>query len=292
MSNLVIDTVTYSSPNFTERRGAATPNILVIHYTACPEDEAAYILTSKTKGVSAHYLVPSRGNTVYQLVDESQRAHHAGESYWRGIDDVNSSSIGIENVNWGYTYGWMPPEPMHPLLRWAWSSIIHIERRIGEYLETRQYLPSILLQKQWHPFPEEQIQTFIELAKQILKRYNIEDESVIGHADVSPQRKVDPGPLFPWKQLADREIGIWPDLTTDRIHSTKPRETSISWMQQSLAEWGYKVPHNGMLDPATEKVVRAFQMHFRPSCCDGRIDAESCDLLDALLCQRKNRHDQ
>jgi N-acetylmuramoyl-L-alanine amidase len=255
--------------------------MLVIHYTACPTDEALYTLTSKTASVSAHYLIPPEGGDVYRLVEEEKRAWHAEVSHWRESDDVNSASIGIENVNWGYTYGWVPPEPetSRPLLRYTWSSVVHVERKIGEYLP---------LQRQWHPFPATQIETLSTLAQEILHRWPIKPENVVGHSDIAPQRKVDPGPLFPWEQLAAKGIGVWPSERVDRVHSDKPAGISVPWMQAHLQEWGYQVPQNGMADPETRNVIAAFQMHFRPQDYKGALDLETTNILDNLLCQRKN----
>ncbi|MBS4168210.1 N-acetylmuramoyl-L-alanine amidase [Parachlamydia sp. AcF125] len=286
---LSIDRETYLSPNYSERRGNVSPTILVLHYTACPMDEALKRLTSKAQAVSAHYLLPTDGNKIYNLVDETHRAWHAGVSQWRGVNDVNSFSIGIENVNWGYTYGWLPAEPTNPIVRYFWSSMIHLERRLGEFLEARQLF---CFQKQWHYFPKKQVDTLTILAKDILSRWQIDAENVVGHSDISPQRKVDPGPLFPWEALAEKGVGVWYDPFVDRVHSNKPKGISVSWMQAGLQKWGYSVPQNGKLDPETEKVMQAFQMHFRPENYGGAIDEECANILDRLLCQRDNKKDQ
>jgi N-acetyl-anhydromuramyl-L-alanine amidase AmpD len=287
-SSSAIKYESYPSLNSTERRGGTQPSILVMHYTACPTDEALTTLTSKAKAVSAHYLIPPEGKTVYTLVDDTQRAWHAGMSHWRGIDDINSASIGIENVNWGYTYGWVPPEPKNPVIRYCWSSMIDIERRIGEYLALKRIFP---FKKQWHNFPQRQIETLSNLSKQIIDQWKIDAENVVGHSDIAPQRKLDPGPLFPWQKLAEKGIGVWYSDFIDRLHSNKPSGPSVSWMQVSLKEWGYAVPQNGKLDPETQKVVAAFQMHFRPQDHEGLLDVESMEILDKLLCQRRNKTD-
>ena len=273
----------YPSTNYTERRNGGYPKIVVMHYTACPLDEALNTLTSKVSNASVHYLVSAEGKTVYSLVDEDKRSWHAGNGYWRGIDDVNSYSIGIENVNWGYTYG--PVESSNPLLQKTWMQGIHFRRRLGE----NGFFPSA--KKTWHPFPQEQMNTLALLSKRIIDTWSIEPENVIGHADLASGRKTDPGPLFPWKVLAKKGVGVWYNPDTDRIHSNKPLGVSVSWMQKNLEKWGYKVPQNGSLDPETKKAVQAFQMHFRPEKYTGIIDEESMEILDTLLCQRDNKLD-
>ena len=146
-------------------------------------------------------------------------------------------------------------------------------------------------QKQWHVFPPGQIDTLTVLSADIIGKYGIDPENVVGHSDVAPQRKVDPGPCFPWKELAQRGIGVWYSDSVDLTHSDKPTGISVPWMQQSLSQWGYAVPKNGMLDLETQNVVKAFQMHFRPEKYDGTIDDETSDILDRLVCQHHNRQE-
>lgn len=147
------------SPNFNERKDGKTPWIIVLHYTDTPDTKMAlddYLCNPKAE-VSAHYVVEKDGN-VLQLVDEAHRAWHAGKAHWRGEDDVNSASIGIEIVNAGHTYG----------------------------LE---------------PFPDAQIDSVIALCQDLMEKWDIAPENVVGHEDVAPKRKIDPGPLFPWDRL-------------------------------------------------------------------------------------------
>ncbi|MBS0616057.1 MAG: N-acetylmuramoyl-L-alanine amidase [Verrucomicrobia bacterium] len=276
------------SPNYGDRKNGGTPQFLVMHYTACPTDEALATLTSKASQISSHYLISPEGEPAYKLVDESKRAWHAGVSHWRGIDDVNSFSIGIENVNWGYTHGWVPSEPseQRPWIRYVWSSFIHAQRRWGEYLEKKGISYT---NKQWHSFPAAEVEMLTILARDIIKRHKLEPENIVGHSDIAPQRKVDPGPLFPWHDLARHGVGVWPNSTTDRVHSDLPQGISIPWMQNSLQKWGYKVPQNGSLDPETQNVIRAFQMHFRPLNHEGLVDRQCEEILDLLLCARTTK---
>ena len=98
----------YKSPNFGDRRGQKTVDMLVLHYTDAPDcDTARGWLCDAERQVSAHYLVDEDG-TVFRLVDEAKRAWHAGVSYWAGETDVNSRSIGIEIQNPGHGNGYRP----------------------------------------------------------------------------------------------------------------------------------------------------------------------------------------
>lgn len=234
-----------------------------------------------TPGVSSHYLVSDQERRVYLLVDETQRAWHAGAGQWFGERDVNSSSIGIENVGWGYTYGIFLPKPPCPQLVPIWSSFIRKQRYLGD-----RYINMPALRK-WHAFPDEQIETLTALGSSILRRWPIQPSMVIGHSDLAIGRKIDPGPLFPWKTLASRGIGMWPDANVDRLYSDRPMGISIPWMQRALGKWGYKISMTGKLDPDTSKVITAFQLHFRPSNFKGQIDLETTERLDQLLCQRR-----
>jgi len=276
----------FPSPNSTERKNNGSPKILVMHYTACPTNEALQTLTSKDSGVSAHFVIPPEGDKVYRLVPEKMRAWHAGLAEWRGERDVNSNSIGIEIINWGYTYGIVPEDPSSPSLKKAWSLAIHTQRYVGE----RGFLP--FAEKNMALFPSRADGYATRLSQGVIKKWSIDLRNVVGHADIAPGRKVDPGPLFDWESLAKRGVGVWPDPCTDRVHSNKPQGVTIPWMQENLKNWGYsKTPQNGSLDPETKKVVEAFQMHFRQKKYDGAIDEESMDILDLLLCKSKNELD-
>ena len=100
-----------------------------------------------------------------------------------------------------------------------------------------------------------------------------------------PQRKIDPGPLFPWKRLADEGIIKWPDAAeVARRQAAFAREVpDVEWFQLMLAKHGYAVPANGELDEATVRVIAAFQMRYRQARYDGLPDAETAAILDVLV---------
>lgn len=96
------------SPNFNDRAAGATPSVLVLHYTDLPDTETSrQWLCDPEKKVSSHYLVDLDGSVI-QMVDENKRAWHAGQSYWRGMTDLNTHSIGIEIQNTGHSLGYVP----------------------------------------------------------------------------------------------------------------------------------------------------------------------------------------
>jgi N-acetylmuramoyl-L-alanine amidase len=108
--------------------------------------------------------------------------------------------------------------------------------------------------------------------------------SIIAHSDVAPQRKVDPGPLFPWRRLADAGLMVWPDAqaVTRQQALFSPSLPTVAWFQAQLARQGYEVPRDGELTEATRKVLAAFQMKYRPARYDGEPDAETAALLQVL----------
>ncbi len=132
----------------------------------------------------------------------------------------------------------------------------------------------------YRPFPEPQMAALIELAKEILSRHPILPARVLGHADVAPARKEDPGELFDWARLAAEGIGLWP---ADPPATAKP--TSIAEAQRLLRSLGYAVPDTGRADEETRAVLRAFQRHFRPAAVTGALDDESFARLAAVVAQ-------
>lgn len=222
---------------------------LVLHYTAIDLKTSIKVLTGDR--VSCHYLVPdgpiNSERKIYQLVPDQLRAWTNGVSYWRGKKNVNDQAIGVEIVNLGF---------------------------IDEKNGTRT----------WFPFSSFQIDSVIQLSKEIIQRYNIDPTNVFGHADCSPGRKQDPGPLFPWKQLYNNGIGAWYDeVEVKSIMSSLSDSVDLRDFQLDLAKYGYKVNTDGVYTQETKDAVVSFQMHFRQSLFDGMIDKETVAILKALI---------
>lgn len=219
---------------------------LVIHYTQANFELSMQILARGE--LSVHYLLSDeRPPRIYRLVDEGRRAYHAGLSRWQGQGHLNAMSIGIEIVHPGVINGADGP---------------------------------VFL-----PWRDDQIDVLVPLVRDIVDRHGITPDRVVGHSDIAPQRKVDPGPLFPWKRLADAGLAVWPDER--RVAEARPRHERelppAAWFQRQLARVGYEVNETGQWDEPTRRVVAAFQMRFRPARFDGLADAETAALLEALL---------
>lgn len=139
--------------------------------------------------------------------------------------------------------------------------------------------------ERWAGYPPAQIKTVATLLLDIIKRHQIKPHNIVGHSDIAPQRKVDPGPRFPWKELADIGIGRWYDPALAAKFENAFMQQGlppISWVQTELTRTGYDAPANGILDKATKNVIAAFQMHYRPGRYDGVPDAQTLGILQAL----------
>ena len=134
------------------------------------------------------------------------------------------------------------------------------------------------------PFKQAQIDQLILLLKQIVARHGIKPENILGHSDIAPQRKQDPGPMFPWKQLADAGLVAWPEASrvAARLPMFQQQLPDVAWFQRKLALHGYAVPQTGELDQATRTVLTVFQSKYRQSLYDGAPDAETAAILDVL----------
>ena len=131
-------------------------------------------------------------------------------------------------------------------------------------------------------FPSAQIAAVIALGRDIAARLSIAPERVLAHSDVSPGRKIDPGEKFPWARLAAAGLGAWVAPAP-----VDPADTdlaaNIAEAQSLLARYGYEIAPTGIDDERTRVVVRAFQLHFRPARCDGRLDRSTLDTLRRLV---------
>ena len=132
----------------------------------------------------------------------------------------------------------------------------------------------------YRPFPEPQIAALTALAIEVRERHRIPPGNVVGHSDVAPGRKMDPGELFDWRRLAGAGIGLWPDPAA---LSARPAAEDDSLAP--LAEIGYALGEPG--DPATRAAIAAFQRHYRPGCIDGRLDGETAALIGAVCAKSR-----
>ncbi|MFZ2705387.1 MAG: N-acetylmuramoyl-L-alanine amidase, partial [Leptotrichiaceae bacterium] len=137
------------------------------------------------------------------------------------------------------------------------------------------------------PYTEEQIKKIAILVKYLSEKYEIAPENILGHSDVAPQRKLDPGPMFPWKELYDKyNIGMWYDEDEkNKIQTEIGAEFStltVTAYQNEFKKFGYAIQITGVYDKQTANVIKAFQLHFRQENFNGALDIETYSILKAL----------
>ncbi len=236
----------FPSPNHGERQGGRRPDMLVLHYTGMPVDGEALQWLCNPVSQVSCHYFVFPDGRVLQLVPEGRRAWHAGVSAWGEDRDLNSCSIGVEIAHPGHDGG----------------------------------LP---------PYPDEQIEAVIALSRDVCARWGIPPGRVLAHSDIAPDRKRDPGEVFPWARLHAAGVGHWvrPAAIGDgRFFSRGDRGTPVEALQAMLALYGYALPITGAFDEATERVVTAFQRHFRQEKVDGVADASTITTLRDLIASR------
>jgi len=214
------------SPNFNDRATHIKLDYIVLHYTGMKDAHSALTrLCDPQAEVSAHYMISEDG-TLTQLVEESKRAWHAGKSFWRGITDMNSASIGIELANPGHEWG-------------------------------------------YRAFPPAQINALKKLLSDIIARQKLNSQKCfLAHSDIAPSRKEDPGEYFPWQELAQEGLGLWPTVQDNSV-------VPDGEVNSLLSAIGYDIA-----DP--QRALLAFQRRFHPQNLSGIADPETLARLGSV----------
>lgn len=233
----------HRSPNHGPRPAGTGVDILLLHYTGMPfEEKALAWLCDPRSEVSSHYVVYEDGR-IFGLVDEDRRAWHAGRSFWRGITDVNSHSIGIEIANPGHEFGYRSFPDVQV------EAVIALCRDI--------------------------------LGRHAIAPHDVVAHSDVAPArkedpgELFPWGRLAAAGIGLWLPPA-------PSVEGDRIGPSAEGE-GVCDLQVKLARYGYGIDTTGRYDAETEAVVRAFQRHFRPARVDGVADASTLATLDGLL---------
>ena len=212
-----MDILKYPSSNFGSRREDTKIQFIILHYTAMDKQSSLDRLCSSDYEVSCHYLIDSAG-TCYQLVDDNKRAWHAGKSFWRGLRDINSRSLGIELVNSGN-----------------------------------------------EAYPKAQMESLMLLLRDLLDIHRISPQNVLGHSDIAPSRKTDPGKWFDWRLLSENGLAILPKVNL-----------SIDTDKQSFL---LDAQRAGFDPEATfEQILQAFRSRCRTN-FKGAFDGYDCALM-------------
>lgn len=231
------------SPNVNERLGGQPVSILLLHYTGMQTAaKALHWLTTPESEVSCHYLVDEHG-AITQMVDENMRAWHAGSGSWRGVEDVNSRSIGIEIHNPGHNYGYVdfPPIQMQAVAELCRNIISRHKISARDVLAHSDIAPARKID------PGEKFD------------WRFMHQNGVGHW-------VLPEPLTGGSFLQQGDKG-----------------DAVFALQSLLKLYGYEIQLNGFFDDATRLTVAAFQRHFRQVKVDGVADQSTVATLHKLL---------
>lgn len=209
--------------------------MLVVHYTEMKPVETALERLTDPDAGVSAHYLISEEGEVIQLVSEAKRAWHAGTSYWRGTKDVNSASIGIELDHPG-----------------------HDEANGG-----------------YRGFTDAQFEALVPLIARIVKDYDIARANVVGHSDVAPLRKVDPGELFPWERLSEYGLCL---ATPEKFEMADPFDNDGAFIL-ALERFGYDITEG-------RKAIEAFERRWRPGRIEGKPDAQLGAILWQLLLER------
>jgi len=243
----------YKSKSYNER-----VRFVILHYTALNDERSIAALTKNN--VSSHYLVTQeRHDSVYSLVPDTKRAWHAGTSSFDGYKNLNDNSIGIEISNLGYSS----------------ASKQKIENLKDGIVDRTMF----------YPYNNAQVFKIGMLLKELTAKYKINPKYILGHSDIAPTRKFDPGPKFPWKHLYEHYgVGAWFDKKDFNDFYSRGLFNSYSAkdLKDELRKYGYDINCTDNWDLQSKKVVSAFQMRFRPRKVDGVFDLETFAIIKAL----------
>ena len=207
----------------------------VLHYTEMKPIETALERLTTKEGGVSAHYLISEDGVVTQLVPEAKRAWHAGQSFWRGEKDVNSASVGIELDHPG-----------------------HDEANGG-----------------YRPFAKAQIDALLPLLARIVKDHDIPRANVVGHSDVAPMRKIDPGEFFPWDRLAEHGLCL---PKPGKLELGDPFQNEGAFYL-ALERFGYDITEG-------RKAVEAFERRWRPEIIEGLPDKQLGAILFQLLLDR------
>jgi N-acetylmuramoyl-L-alanine amidase len=232
-----------SSPNFGKRAEGKRIDTLILHYTGMASAERALRwLCDPESSVSAHYFVFEDGRVV-QLVDEQDRAWHAGKSFWAGETDINSCSLGIEVANPGHEYGYRPfPD----------GQIDAVTRLCRDLVRG-------------HPIPPERV-----LAHSDVAPMRKEDPG-----ELFPWGRLHEAGIGQYIEPAP--------IVTGRVLQTGDRGEAVADLKRRFRGYGYGLADHAEFDEEMAAVLRAFQRHFRPQRIDGIADPSTVATLDRLM---------
>lgn len=220
---------------------------IVLHYTAVDEATTLELFMNPKKEVSAHFVITE--DKIYQLADLNRRTYHAGISSWKNRHSLNDTSIGIELVQ---------------VVPCSQSHEMQSSKPVCAFPD----------------FTPKLINNLTIVLDYIHQQYpNIQPQHIIGHQDISPNRKIDPGPRFPWQYLNSMGYGAWYNDQEyfDEYLQLQNKPINNEVFYQALILYGYD-----KTQPKTD-VINAFQAHFTPTLITGDVTQENMATILALL---------
>ncbi len=139
----------------------------------------------------------------------------------------------------------------------------------------------------YRKFSSNQIKSLIKISKILIKKYSIDKNKILGHSDIAPLRKIDPGEKFPWKLLSKKKIGIWHNMNSKKLKSFRGKKTNLDLDKFLiyLKNLGYHMEYSSLYE--LRKIVKIFQMRFRPEMIDGKLDTECYKIAKSLYNLKK-----
>lgn len=229
--------------------GAVEHEFLVMHYTAGRNAEQSIAWLARPEARASAHIVIDRDGEITQLVPFDRIAWHAGRSEWLGRAGLNRYSLGIELDNAGR----LTRQGGH----WrAWFGDEYADEDVVEATHKHESAAS-----GWHAYSPVQIDAALAAASLLFNHYGLRD--VLGHDDIAPGRKSDPGPAFPMASFRGRIVGRGEDEAAEerllRLRAPFMRGEDVREVQEALTSAGIEVDADGIFGPATARAVTEFQ---------------------------------
>ena len=227
------------SLNFTKKpRSLGSIRYLIIHYSGMQSGRVSMNRLKNLKSkVSCHYFIERNGR-IYRMVEDNKVAWHAGKSKWRGFNNLNRHSIGIEIQNKGHSIG-------------------------------------------YQNFSKKQIFSLIKLIKILMKKYKIKKRNILGHSDIAPLRKLDPGEKFPWSLLSKKGVAIWYPKIKFKTYDTSLKARRKIFFK-NIHKIGYRFFYLSKKSNNDRKIIMAFQRRFLPKEVNGKITDKTLQISQLL----------
>lgn len=243
---------------------------IVLHYSVSPNADGTEALFY-FRAVSSHYDVDFDGE-IFEFVDPECIAFHAGKSAWNGDTYLNKCFIGIEQDMWGYYE--------------------KVREKEYDYEKFGQPVQLSGDDRKWFKFSREQVKSTGQLIFALQKKYRIPGRNVVTHSDVAIEKKLDPGPMFPYKEIFEKYgAGYYPkcrEINLDKFSKLTDRD-----YVKLLEIYGYNRGENGrVFDLTDNKIIKAFKLHFYPGDLSKDLNDNTKKMIISLVASYYNYKDK